>query len=124
VHGGVGVAGVSLGGGIGLLARSHGWLAQSIRSLDLVSTNGELLKVNEDNHPELFWALRGSGGNNFGIVTSPTFHAYRIPELIQGFIRWDWQHFADFADAFQRWLPTLDNKINTIAHLERKDLGC
>jgi hypothetical protein len=62
VHGGVGVAGVSLGGGIGLLARSHGWLAQSIRSLDLVSANGELLKVNEDNHPELFWALRGSGG--------------------------------------------------------------
>jgi FAD/FMN-containing dehydrogenase len=79
VHGGVGVAGVSLAGGIGLLARSHGWLAQSIRSLDLVSANGELLKVNEDNHPELFWALRGSGGNNFGIVTSLTFQAYRIP---------------------------------------------
>ena len=106
---------------------SVGWkardeVAQSIRSLDLVSANGELLKVNEDNHPELFWALRGSGSNNFGIVASLTFQAYRIPELIQGFIRWDWQHFADFADAFQRWLPTLDNKINTIAHLERKDL--
>jgi hypothetical protein len=43
---------------------------------------------------------------------------------VQGFIRWDWQHFADFADTFQRWLPILDNKINTIAHLERKDLGC
>jgi hypothetical protein len=88
------------------------------------SANGELLKVNEDNPPRVVLGAKEFRGNNFGIVTSRTFQAYRIPELIQGFIRWDWQHFADFADAFQRPLPTLDNKINTIAHLERKDLGC
>jgi hypothetical protein len=40
---------------------------------------------------QLFWALRDSGGNNFGIVTLLTFQTYRIPELILGFIRWDWQ---------------------------------
>jgi len=120
VHGGVGVAGVSLGGGIGLLARSHGWLAQSIRSLDLVSANGALLKVNEDNDPELFWALRGPG-QQLRRRHLAHFPSLRIPELIQGFIRWDWQHFADLPDAVQRWLPTPDNKINTIADLERKD---
>ncbi|WP_206743184.1 FAD-binding oxidoreductase, partial [Mycobacteroides immunogenum] len=121
--GGVAVGGNCLGGGAGLLARSHGWLTQSIRSLEVVDAEGEILTVDSEHHPDLFWGLRGAGGNNFGVVTSLTFQAYRLPTLTQGLIRWDWEHFVEVADAFQRWLPTLDSRVNTVAHLERKELG-
>lgn len=120
---GVGAAGLSLGGGIGFLGRSHGWLAQSIRSLDLVDAGGNLLTVNGQSHPDLFWALRGAGGNNFGVVVSLTFQAYRIPEVLVGTVQWDWNHLADVGEAFQRWLPTLDSRINVTAVLPPRERG-
>ena len=120
---GVGAAGLALGGGIGVLGRSHGWLAQSIRSLDVVDAHANLLTVDKDNHPDLFWALRGAGGNNFGIVVSLTLQTYRIPEVLVGAIEWDWEHLVDVADAFQQWLPTLNSRINVTAALPPRDRG-
>jgi hypothetical protein len=79
--------------------------------------------LNGHSHPDLFWALRGAGGNNFGVVVSLTFQAYRIPEVLVGTVQWDWNHLADVGEAFQRWLPTLDSRINVTAVLPPRDRG-
>lgn len=69
----VGVTGLTLVGGFGVLGRLHGLTCDSLLEADLVNADGELLHVDEDENPELFWAVRGGGGGSFGIVVSLTF---------------------------------------------------
>ena len=85
----VGVAGYSLGGGMGWLARSHGLQTNSVTAIELVTAEGELVRTDADNDPELFWALRGGGGN-FGVVTALEFRLYPLTEIYAGFMMWDW----------------------------------
>src|SRR5437773_7369134 len=76
-----GVAGLSLGGGIGWFSRKHGLTCDNFVSLELVRASGEVIEVNPESHPQLFWALRGGGGN-FGIVTRFTFKTHKFgPEM-------------------------------------------
>jgi FAD/FMN-containing dehydrogenase len=83
--GDVGVAGITLGGGIGWLLRKHGLTADSLLAAELVSADGELLSVDEDNHPDLFWALRGGGGN-FGVVTRLRYRLHEVDTVIGGLL--------------------------------------
>src|SRR4051794_16924119 len=76
----VGITGYSLGGGMGWLARSHGLQAHSITAVELVTADGELVRADAKHDPELFWALRGGGGN-FGIVTALEFRLYPLREV-------------------------------------------
>jgi FAD/FMN-containing dehydrogenase len=79
-----GVAGLTLGGGQGYLARKHGLTVDNLRSVDLVTAAGDLVHASDEAHPELFWALRGGGGN-FGIVTSFEFDLHPVgPEVLGG----------------------------------------
>src|SRR5215207_6958816 len=89
----VGVVGYSLGGGMGWLARSHGLQANSLTAVELVTADGEFVRTDADHDPELFWALRGGGGN-FGIVTALEFRLYEIREVHAGFMVWDWSETA------------------------------
>ncbi len=81
-----GVAGLTLGGGFGWLSRKHGLTIDNLLSVDLVTAKGELLHASEKENEDLFWAVRGGGGN-FGVVTSFEFRLHRIgPEVLSGLI--------------------------------------
>ena len=79
----VGIAGYSLGGGMGWLSRKHGLQTNAVTALELVTADGELIRVDADHEPDLFWALRGGGGN-FGVVTAIEFDVVEIDELYAG----------------------------------------
>ena len=79
----VGVTGYTLGGGAAWLSRTHGFAADSVVSAEVVTAEGGLVRTSADEHPDLFWALRGGGGS-FGIVTSLTFRLYPAARVFSG----------------------------------------
>jgi FAD/FMN-containing dehydrogenase len=84
----VGVGGIALGGGIGWLVRDRGLAIDALREVELVTAAGEVLTVNEVEYPDLFWALRGGGGN-FGVATRFTFQATPVDALVGGHVSFD-----------------------------------
>ncbi|MGH7635817.1 MAG: FAD-binding oxidoreductase, partial [Gemmatimonadaceae bacterium] len=79
-------AGLTLGGGIGWLTRPYGMTVDSLRSVDIVTAAGELMTASEQSHPDLFWALRGGGGN-FGVVTQFEYDLHAVgPQVLAGLI--------------------------------------
>ena len=84
----VGVGGLALGGGIGWLVRGQGLAIDTLREVELVTAAGEVLTVNADQHPEVFWALRGGNGN-FGVVTRFVFQAGPADGLVGGHVQFD-----------------------------------
>jgi FAD/FMN-containing dehydrogenase len=81
----VGISGITLGGGVGYLARKHGLSIDSLLAVEIVTADGKLLLADETNHPELFWALRGGGGN-FGVVTRLKFKLHPLPAFTGGML--------------------------------------
>ena len=83
-----GIAGLTLGGGFGYLVRRAGWTADNVIAFDVVTADGRVVRATEDEHPDLFWALRGGGGN-FGVVTGFTYRLQAVgPEIVGGAIAW------------------------------------
>ena len=83
-----GIAGLTLGGGFGYLTRRWGWTSDNIASMNLVTAEGRLVRASNDENEDLFWGLRGGGGN-FGIVTSIDYLLYPVgPEIIGGMVVW------------------------------------
>jgi len=96
---GTGVFGVALSGGIGYLRGVHGLTCDNIICASIVTAEGELLEVDENNHPDLFWAIRGGGGN-FGVVTKLVFQAYEVgPEVLALDVMYD---YADAKGIFTK----------------------
>src|SRR5262249_31087511 len=78
--GGGGMGGITLSGGIGYMVRKHGLTIDDVLAAEVVTADGELLEVDEEAHPDLFWAVRGGGGN-FGVVTRLQFRLHEIDEV-------------------------------------------
>ena len=81
--GSVGVGGLTLGGGVGYMIRKHGLTIDNLLAAEIVTAAGEILIVDANNHPDLFWALRGGGGN-FGVVTRFKFQLHDLPHFVGG----------------------------------------
>ena len=97
----VGIAGLTLGGGIGVLARKYGLTCDSLTGATVVTADGTARAVSASDDADLFWALRGGGGGNFGIVTSFTFHTVPAPPQFTVFLL----GYHAVADAFAAWQP-------------------
>ena len=83
-----GVAGLTLGGGIGYLTRRWGWTADNVVGMDVVTAEARLVRASSDENADLFWGLRGGGGN-FGVVTGIDFMLHRVgPEMVGGAVAW------------------------------------
>jgi FAD/FMN-containing dehydrogenase len=112
----VGVSGYTLGGGLSpTLGRSHGYAADHVRSLDVVTADGELRHVDTDSDPDLFWALRGGKGN-FGVVTALEFNLFPVPRLYGGALYFAGERTADVLRAWADWHPrTPETMVTSIA---------
>src|ERR687889_2902145 len=109
---GVGVVGYTMGGGFAWLGRKYGFNADSVREADVVSADGELLRVSALEHPDLFWGLKGGGGN-FGIVTSLEFALYPLTAVFGGNLFYSLEQTAEVLDLYVRWVETLPDEMTT-----------
>ena len=91
----VGVAGLTLGGGLGYLTRRFGWTVDNLEEVEIVTADGQIRTASRDENTELFWALRGGGGN-FGVVTRFTFRLHEVgPTITGGLIVWSAERVDD-----------------------------
>jgi FAD/FMN-containing dehydrogenases len=107
----VGIAGLTLGGGVGVLGRKYGLTCDALLSADVVLADGRVVTCDSSHATDLFWALRGGGGGNFGIVTGFTFRTYTVSALSLFTLRWPWSSAAQVVDAWQHWAPSAPDEI-------------
>jgi FAD/FMN-containing dehydrogenase len=90
----VGVVGYSLGGGMGWLARRYGLAANSVLAVEIVTADGEARRADAEEHPDLFWAIRGGGGS-FGVVTAIEFALYPLEQVYAGWLMWPFEQASE-----------------------------
>jgi FAD/FMN-containing dehydrogenase len=112
----VGISGLTLGGGIGVFGRKHGLTCDSLRAAEVVLAEGDLVECDENRNPDLFWALRGGGGN-FGVVTSLVFQT--LPAMEATTFRLTWRHFEaeQVLPAWQQWAPSAADEISAVLRI-------
>jgi FAD/FMN-containing dehydrogenase len=112
----VSVAGYSLGGGVGWYARKLGLSTNSVTAIELVTADGQFRRVDGDNEPDLFWALRGGGGN-FGIVTALEVQLYVIPDIYAGVLFFPWERSAEVLHAWREWTETVPDEMTSVGRI-------
>jgi FAD binding domain/Berberine and berberine like len=108
----VSVVGYSLGGGLGWLGRRHGLACNSVFAADVVTSDGERRRVDPDQEPDLFWALRGGGGS-FAAVTALEFELVPLAEAYAGWLVWDAGAGSEVVHAFRQWATGAPREITT-----------
>ena len=108
----VGVAGFTLGGGVGWLARKYGFAADSLLRVDIVTADGHHLTASRGVHADLFWALRGGGGN-FGIVTALEFRLHPVAQAYGGAAYFPVDRAAETLEFYRDWAPTQPDELST-----------
>ncbi len=109
-----GVAGLALGGGIGWLMRKHGLTVDNLIAATIVTANGEQLRVSEREHPDLFWALRGGGGN-FGVITSFEFRLHEVgPVVLAGPVFWDARDATAVLRFYRDFIREAPDELSTV----------
>ena len=109
-----GVAGLTLGGGIGWIMRKHGLSIDQLISVDLVTAEGEFVQANEERNPDLFWGVRGGGGN-FGIVTEFEFRCVPLgPYVMAGPVFWQMTQSPNVLRFYRDWVADAPDELMTI----------
>jgi hypothetical protein len=108
----VGIVGYLLGGGVGWLTRQYGAGAVSIRSAELVTADGRLLQVNENSHPDLFWGLRGGGGN-FGVITALECALYPVKDVFGGQVTYPLTEGKNVLNTYLKWAKTIPDELTS-----------
>ncbi len=107
-----GVGGLTLGGGLGHLTRKYGLAIDSLLEAEMVLANGERVRASTDENPDLYWAIRGGGGN-FGVVTSFLFQLHEVGEtVVAGPTLWSMEHAAEVLSVYRDFLPNAPRELN------------
>jgi FAD/FMN-containing dehydrogenase len=112
----VSVAGYSLGGGLGWYARKLGLSTNSVTAIELVTADGALPGVDHDYEPDVFWALRGGGGN-FGIVTALEVQLDSIPDIQAGFLFFPWERSSEVLQEWREWTETVPEEMTSVGRI-------
>jgi FAD/FMN-containing dehydrogenase len=113
----VGIAGLALGGGVGVVGRLYGLTCDNIAGVQIVTADGVVRDCDADTEPDLFWACRGGGGGNFGVVTRFTFRTHPAPDLMLFYLQWPWSAAARVLSAWQSWAPQAPDELWSNLHL-------
>jgi FAD/FMN-containing dehydrogenase len=114
-----GVAGLTLGGGIGWLMRKHGLSIDQLRAVDLVTADGRSLRADHEHHPELFWGIRGAG-SNFGIVTAFEFDLHPVgPVVLSSLLFWPLEDGRDVVGFYRDWCAEVPDALTTALVLRK-----
>jgi FAD/FMN-containing dehydrogenase len=105
-----GIAGLTLGGGTGYLTRKYGLTIDNLLGVDIVLADGSFVTANADDHPDLFWAVRGGGGN-FGIVTSFLYRACPVRDIVGGPMFWDLSDAREVLEWHAEFMPTASEDL-------------
>jgi FAD/FMN-containing dehydrogenase len=114
----LGVVGYTLGGGIGPLARAYGYAADRVRQIEVVTADGQLRQASAEQHPDLFWALRGGKGN-FGVVTSMEFDLVPVGRLYGGGLFFAGERAAEVLHAYREWTRSMPEAMTSSVALIR-----
>ncbi|HEX4444786.1 MAG TPA: FAD-binding protein [Galbitalea sp.] len=107
----VGIAGLTLGGGIGVLVRAYGLTIDSLTEATIVTADGEVRTASATSNPDLYWACRGGGGGHLGVATSFTFSTVAAPQVTMYALSWPFASAASVIAAWQDWASTADPRI-------------
>ena len=114
-----GIAGLTLGGGFGYLTRRFGWTCDSVRSMDVVTADARIVRASETENSDLYWALRGGGGN-FGVVTSFEYELNAVgPEILGGAIAWPAEHAPRVLEQFRKLMSDAPAELTCVAALRK-----
>jgi FAD/FMN-containing dehydrogenase len=113
----VGISGLTLGGGIGVVGRAYGLTCDNLTSLQIVTADGQIRTANAGTNSDLFWACRGGGGGNFGVVTSFAFTTHPAGDICLFFLSWPWSQAARVIAGWQSWAPHAPDQLWSNVHL-------
>jgi len=113
----VGIAGLALGGGVGFASRKYGLTCDNLIEATVVLADGSAVVANAHAHPDLYWALRGGGGGNFGIVTRLVFRTHPVGQVATYAIEWNWSDAAKVVQAWQKLAPHAPDGLFSVLNL-------
>ena len=118
----VGIAGLTLGGGEGRLMDKYGAACDNLLSAEVVTVEGRQVEASQESHPDLFWAIRGGGGN-FGVVTALEYQLHPVGEVLSGALTYPAERIPELLQAFDRFLADTPDEMNTFAQLLPSEQG-
>jgi FAD/FMN-containing dehydrogenase len=112
----VGIAGYTLGGGVSFYHRKHGLACNRVTAIELVTADGEQVRVDAENEPDLFWAVRGGGGS-FGVVTALEFDLLPLPEIFAGALLFPAEQASEILHGWREWADGMPEEMTSVGRL-------